>query len=164
MNWDALGALAEMIGATAVLITLIYLAIQIRQTKELARSQTYHMAIEQMVAAAMRPEIGLLFESQHRDLTEEEQGQLTSPLMAVLYSHEIMYHLWRKGQVDDALWQNLWLNNQHFLQLEPMTSLLETRAGPLSRALLEHIQANRQLADSAATNESPHSPQQEANS
>ena len=55
MNWDALGALAEMIGATAVLITLIYLAIQIRQTKELARSQTYHMAIEQMVAACLRP-------------------------------------------------------------------------------------------------------------
>ena len=31
MNWDAIGAVAEVIGALAVLITLIYLALQIRQ-------------------------------------------------------------------------------------------------------------------------------------
>ncbi len=34
MNWEALGAIGEIIGATAVLITLIYLAIQIRQNTE----------------------------------------------------------------------------------------------------------------------------------
>jgi hypothetical protein len=31
MNWDALGAIGEIIGAIAVVITLIYLAIQLRQ-------------------------------------------------------------------------------------------------------------------------------------
>ena len=31
MNWDAVGALAELIGAVAVIATLIYLSIQIRQ-------------------------------------------------------------------------------------------------------------------------------------
>ena len=31
MNWDAIGAGAELIGATGVIITLIYLAMQIRQ-------------------------------------------------------------------------------------------------------------------------------------
>ena len=30
MNWDAVGALGEIIGATAVVVTVIYLAIQIR--------------------------------------------------------------------------------------------------------------------------------------
>ena len=35
MNWDAIGALSESVGAIAVFITLLYLAIQIRaQTKE----------------------------------------------------------------------------------------------------------------------------------
>ena len=35
MNWDAIGALYEAIGALAVVITLLYLAIQIKeQTKE----------------------------------------------------------------------------------------------------------------------------------
>jgi hypothetical protein len=31
MNWDALGAVAELIGALAVVITLIFLAIQLRR-------------------------------------------------------------------------------------------------------------------------------------
>ena len=35
MNWDAIGALSESVGAIAVFITLLYLVIQIRaQTKE----------------------------------------------------------------------------------------------------------------------------------
>jgi hypothetical protein len=31
MNWDAIGAVGEIIGATAVFLTLVYLALQIRQ-------------------------------------------------------------------------------------------------------------------------------------
>ena len=31
MNWDAIGSIAEVIGALAVLITLAYLAVQVRQ-------------------------------------------------------------------------------------------------------------------------------------
>jgi hypothetical protein len=31
MNWDALGAIAEFVGAIAVLATLVYLAIQVRE-------------------------------------------------------------------------------------------------------------------------------------
>lgn len=38
MNWDALGAIGESIGAAAVVVTLIYLAAQIRQSTKLARS------------------------------------------------------------------------------------------------------------------------------
>lgn len=31
MNWEAISAVGEILGASAVLITLIYLAVQIRQ-------------------------------------------------------------------------------------------------------------------------------------
>lgn len=31
MNWDAIGAIGEVVGAAAVIVTLVYLAIQIRQ-------------------------------------------------------------------------------------------------------------------------------------
>jgi len=30
VNWDAIGAIGEIVGAVAVLITLLYLAIQVR--------------------------------------------------------------------------------------------------------------------------------------
>jgi hypothetical protein len=35
MNWDAIGALAELAGAVGVIITLVYLAVQIRQSSSL---------------------------------------------------------------------------------------------------------------------------------
>jgi hypothetical protein len=34
MNWDAIGAIGELVGAAAVVITLIYLSRQIRQANE----------------------------------------------------------------------------------------------------------------------------------
>jgi hypothetical protein len=34
MNWEAVGAIAEVTGTMAVLVTLVYLAIQARQAKE----------------------------------------------------------------------------------------------------------------------------------
>ena len=37
MNWDAMGAIAEALGALAVLLTLLYLAIQMRQTNSSSR-------------------------------------------------------------------------------------------------------------------------------
>jgi len=38
MNWDAVGALAELGGAAGVIATLVYLSIQIRQNSTLLRS------------------------------------------------------------------------------------------------------------------------------
>lgn len=40
MNWDALGAIAELVGAIAVVLTLIYLAVQIRQSSKLVEQNT----------------------------------------------------------------------------------------------------------------------------
>ena len=39
MNWDAVGAIAEVIGAIAIFVSLVYLAVQIRQsTQQAARA------------------------------------------------------------------------------------------------------------------------------
>ena len=38
MNWEAIGAVGEIVGATAVIATLIYLAIQIKGSARAARS------------------------------------------------------------------------------------------------------------------------------
>jgi hypothetical protein len=42
MNWDALGAVSELVGAAAVVLTPGYLAVQIRQTGNSTRQQSYH--------------------------------------------------------------------------------------------------------------------------
>jgi hypothetical protein len=38
MNWDALGAISEVLGALAVFITLAYLTLQIKQNTKAVQS------------------------------------------------------------------------------------------------------------------------------
>ena len=65
MNWDALGAIAELVGAIAVLLTLIYLAVQIRQNNKLAEVQLMqaessfeHFLLEYSVLLGSSKELG----------------------------------------------------------------------------------------------------------
>jgi hypothetical protein len=46
MNWDAVGAIAEILGAVAVLTTLVYLAIQIRHLKKQNESDALDHVID----------------------------------------------------------------------------------------------------------------------
>ena len=40
MNWDAVGALAELLGALAVVVTIGFLAVQMRQNTKALRSES----------------------------------------------------------------------------------------------------------------------------
>jgi hypothetical protein len=49
VNWEAIGAIGEIVGAAAVIGTLAYLSVQIRQTNVIAREQAhYHMLQNQI--------------------------------------------------------------------------------------------------------------------
>jgi hypothetical protein len=49
VNWEALGAVAELLGAIAVFATLAYLAVQVRQSNIVSREQAqYHMLQNQL--------------------------------------------------------------------------------------------------------------------
>ncbi len=45
MNWEAAGALGEIVGAFAVVISLVYLAIQVRQNTTAIAAQAAHDAL-----------------------------------------------------------------------------------------------------------------------
>jgi len=48
MNWDAIGAVGEIIGALAVFLTLIYLAIQIRQNTKAVHASANHVSVSEV--------------------------------------------------------------------------------------------------------------------
>ena len=49
MNWDAIGAFGEWAGAIVVIITLVYLARQIKQNSELSRLALYSNDIDSYI-------------------------------------------------------------------------------------------------------------------
>ena len=46
MNWEAIGALSELVGAAVVVVSVVYLAIQVRQNTISVRSATVHAISE----------------------------------------------------------------------------------------------------------------------
>ena len=50
MNWDAIGAIGEIVGALAVFLTLVYLAIQLRQNTRAVQSSAIDSSIGKISA------------------------------------------------------------------------------------------------------------------
>lgn len=54
LEWEAISAVAEIVGAAAVVVSLIYLAVQIRQSGRIGRLAA-HQSLSDSISAAMEP-------------------------------------------------------------------------------------------------------------
>ena len=54
MSWNAIGALAELFGAVGVILTLVFLAMQIRQNTRAVCASANHALNEQRTAINLR--------------------------------------------------------------------------------------------------------------
>jgi hypothetical protein len=78
MNWDAISAISETISSLAVIISLIYLAQQIRHSNKLSHSQTRtdlrHQGNAETETLIEHPDIWLMMWKEK--LTAEEQSRI----------------------------------------------------------------------------------------
>lgn len=54
MDWTAIGALGEVLGAVAVVVSVVYLAAQVRHNTEATRFQTFQSVIDRVAAVNSR--------------------------------------------------------------------------------------------------------------
>lgn len=95
MDWNAAGAIGEILGAIAVLATLLYLAAQIRQTNTMARFETTREIMTQFNACN---QLYATDESIRRVLLKEEE--LSVEEAEQLYSYADMYcNAWATAQM-----------------------------------------------------------------
>jgi hypothetical protein len=107
MNWAAIGAVGEIVSAIAVLATLIYLAVQIRQSSATQRAQTH-----QQLAHERTLNLRMLITNKEirnataktqfgKPLTVDEQGILFwfTVLNLRAYENELYQH--SKGMIED---------------------------------------------------------------
>jgi hypothetical protein len=118
MNWDAIGAIAETLGAVGVIASLVYLATQIRHSRDqmsqntrALRVGTYQQFREEIRAShsniiplseARVMRLGLADPDQ---LNEDEAFQFTFWMHSVMPAYENAYYLHRSGMLDDDRWE-----------------------------------------------------------
>lgn len=120
MNWDAIGAIGEVGGAVAVVVSLVYVAYQIRQNTRALRSSTGQAMLDYGAATAQSVTI-------HRELAElarrgeEEPESLDSVdwyrfvnlsiLRFAAWEQAFLNH--REGLLDEERWRAWEGANRH---------------------------------------------------
>jgi len=110
MNWDAIGAVGESLGAIAVLVTLGYLAIQIRQNTQTMKTSALR-SVQDVILLTEKNEryIGYLMKSQrNEELTLDERAHMVERLLTIMRTFERIWHEHKLGTVSKAQFeQNL---------------------------------------------------------
>jgi hypothetical protein len=122
MTLQDLGNLGELISAIAVVISLAYLAVQIRQNTKTVRTSTYQAVLDssrsdtELILA--HPHLERIYRVGRRDpneLTDEERPLFRMLLGQLLVNHEIMFLHYRQGVVDEDFWRGRQLGLRAFL-------------------------------------------------
>ena len=112
MTLQDLGNLGELIGAIAVVISLVYLAIQIRQNTKTLRTSTYQAVLDSSRSdnelVLVHPHLERVFRVGRRDpaaLTDEERPLFRHLVSQLLLNHETLFLQHQHGIIDDDLWR-----------------------------------------------------------
>ena len=104
MNWTVIGAIGEIIGAIAVVVSLLYLAMQVRGSNALQAAQTRYNLRVQRSAPAMGLDAYTL-EALYKyvdgaDVTRSEKGAVLLFALAVLEMWEWQYGEHQAGMLE----------------------------------------------------------------
>ncbi len=110
MNWDAAGAIGEIFGAAAVVVSLLYLASQIRTQNREARAASVHQVLHEYSTAISRlhePEMADIWVAAIEDfdsLSATQRLRFVVYLMVAVRSFEDAYFQWREARLEDDVW------------------------------------------------------------
>jgi len=111
VNWEAIGAIGEIIGALAVVLTLGYLATQIRQNTKAERNT----AMQQLLSASAATNNLIAGDEQlastlskgfrdPRSLSDAERLQVNAQFIGLMQHMDGALHRYRSGLLDDEIW------------------------------------------------------------
>ena len=110
MEWDAIGAIGETVGAAAVVVTLVFLVVQLRQNARDLRMST-RARVTETIASTLAvlqddkfAETATFGFANYNDLGEKEKLQFASFILRMLRVWEDAYFQWQQGGYDEGAW------------------------------------------------------------
>ena len=107
MNWDALAAIAELLSALVVVVTLVYLAMQLRENTKMLRTSAADRALAIVLEftgdMARDKEVSQLLTLGSEDwdnLSESERARLAYVLFRLFKIMENIHYLYTLGNLD----------------------------------------------------------------
>jgi hypothetical protein len=146
MNWEALGAIAELVGAVSVLVTLLYLARQIRQNRESVESASAETVLSnisnalQNAASSSQVSNVILSGSENIGvLTEQERGQFLFWMYSYFRILEQGYHHYLTKNFTSSIWEGHARHAQTLLSTPGVMKYWELRREVFSPEFQKYI-------------------------
>jgi hypothetical protein len=125
MTLENLGNVGEFVGALAVVISLVYLAVQIRQNTRAVRSASHQTLVssEQAIQASIsdNPEVARIVVQANKDfdvLNEEDRMRFVMLAARFFSNFENVFYQYSRGLIDEDLWRP-WLEGMRFFVHQP---------------------------------------------
>ena len=112
VSWDQIGAIGEVVSALAVLVSIVYLAVQIRSNTSQAKAQAFYSVISEQSNAAspalFDQEIAELWIKVSRDepLSDVEEARATLFVARLVQTYLAIQVSYDKGQIDVAYFRD----------------------------------------------------------
>ena len=134
MTLADIGSIGELIGAIAVILSLVYLAVQIRQNTEAVRIQTYQAIMDsssRLGESLAEPDVDRVYRKGRKDpdgCTDDEMAQFMLIAGQVVNLYEGLYLHHKSGAIDDDFFENRW-KTFHRIMHQPGFRRMWERAG-----------------------------------
>ena len=112
MSIQDLGSIGELVAAIATVITLAYLAVQIRQGTKATRQAAVHSTVELglmlRVELIREPEVAAMYLkglADHRSLSPEDLVRFNMLLHSMFENIREIYEAYRRGDIEESSWR-----------------------------------------------------------
>lgn len=124
MNWDAISAIAEILGSAAVVVTLIFVIAQLRHSSSTMTNSTLQNAltadVDIMTHLISDSELYSIYHRGMRSseaLTSEEYGRFEILMLAMYRMVNSQYRQYKNGGADKEYWECLMRTTQAHLRM-----------------------------------------------
>lgn len=146
MDWNAVSAIANVLAAISVILTVVYLAIQIRQNTHATHSQTYHLATSALAEMAgiigSNKELARIFRIgmlNPGELDEDESAQFGYLGISLFRRFENVFFQYKSGMIDEDFWNGHRDNILWFFHRPGMQFWWKDRKFAFSRSFREFL-------------------------
>jgi hypothetical protein len=112
MNWDAIGAVGEIIGAIAVVVSILYLGRQVREGARATRAETEleaaQMWSEFHARVAHSPDMTRIWDSAHakpETLSDQDRQRFVWLIAEYFFLVEGLFKQFERGFLSDRTWE-----------------------------------------------------------
>jgi len=147
---EALAQLGELAGGVAVVVSLVYLAYQVRQNTHSLRTESYARALDRVAAMQARLSSDADFSAvltrgsaDPAALGPLERAQLAWAFYEMFGAFEFMFHQAKSRALPDEVWRRWSDTLAWWISLPGVAAWWDTRPAPFTASFAAHVEARR---------------------